>query len=73
VLFGTLNSFGRAVAVAMGSFGLKSGATLATVCCVRVEVTVMPSLAAPADRTRARSTGVGKRINKTSIVDIIAA
>jgi ACR3 family arsenite transporter len=53
-LIGTSNFFELAVAVAISLFGLNSGATLATVVGVLVEVPVMLSLVAFANRTRAR-------------------
>ncbi len=52
-LIGTSNFFELAVAVAIGLFGLGSGAALATVVGVLVEVPVMLSLVAIANRTRA--------------------
>jgi ACR3 family arsenite transporter len=51
-LIGTSNFFELAVAVAIGLFGLHSGAALATVVGVLVEVPVMLSLVALANRTR---------------------
>ena len=51
-LIGTSNFFELAVAVAIGLFGLTSGAALATVVGVLVEVPVMLSLVAIANRTR---------------------
>ncbi len=56
-LIGTSNFFELAVAVAIGLFGLTSGAALATVVGVLVEVPVMLSLVALANRTRPRFTG----------------
>ena len=56
-LIGTSNFFELAVAVAIGLFGLGSGAALATVVGVLVEVPVMLSLVALANRTRARFPG----------------
>lgn len=53
-LIGTSNFFELAVAVAIGLFGLNSGAALATVVGVLVEVPVMVSLVAIANRTRPR-------------------
>tara|TARA_R110000782_G_scaffold117364_4_gene207795 strand:- start:115789 stop:116859 length:1071 start_codon:yes stop_codon:yes gene_type:complete len=53
-LIGTSNFFELAVAVAIGLFGLGSGAALATVVGVLVEVPVMLSLVAIANRTRGR-------------------
>jgi ACR3 family arsenite transporter len=52
-LIGTSNFFELAVAVAIGLFGLGSGAALVTVVGVLVEVPVMLSLVAFANRTRA--------------------
>jgi ACR3 family arsenite transporter len=51
-LIGTSNFFELAVAVAISLFGLNSGAALATVVGVLVEVPVMVSLVAVANRTR---------------------
>ncbi len=51
-LIGTSNFFELAVAVAIGIFGLNSGATLATVVGVLVEVPVMLSLVAFANKTK---------------------
>lgn len=53
-LIGTSNFFELAVAVAIGLFGLGSGAALATVVGVLVEVPVMLSLVAIANRTQHR-------------------
>ncbi|MEW9856630.1 ACR3 family arsenite efflux transporter [Novosphingobium sp. M1R2S20] len=53
-LIGTSNFFELAVAVAIGLFGLGSGAALATVVGVLVEVPVMLSLVAIANRTQER-------------------
>jgi arsenite transporter len=57
-LIGTSNFFELAVAVAIGLFGLNSGAALATVVGVLVEVPVMLSLVAFANRTRERFPGM---------------
>jgi len=51
-LIGTSNFFELAVAVAIGLFGLNSGAALVTVVGVLVEVPVMLSLVAISNRTR---------------------
>lgn len=51
-LIGTSNFFELAVAVAIGLFGLSSGAALATVVGVLVEVPVMLSLVAIANKTK---------------------
>ncbi|QJD60909.1 ACR3 family arsenite efflux transporter [Pseudomonas sp. gcc21] len=51
-MIGTSNFFELAVAVAIGMFGLNSGAALVTVVGVLVEVPVMLSLVAFANRTR---------------------
>jgi ACR3 family arsenite transporter len=51
-LIGTSNFFELAVAVAIGLFGLDSGAALATVVGVLIEVPVMLSLVAFSNRTR---------------------
>ena len=56
-LIGTSNFFELAVAVAISLFGLNSGAALATVVGVLVEVPVMLSLVAFANRTRGRFEG----------------
>ncbi len=53
-MIGTSNFFELAVAVAIGLFGLNSGAALATVVGVLVEVPVMLSLVAIANRTRTK-------------------
>jgi ACR3 family arsenite transporter len=53
-LIGTSNFFELAVAVAISLFGLNSGAALATVVGVLVEVPVMLSLVALANRTQGR-------------------
>ena len=56
-MIGTSNFFELAVAVAISLFGLNSGAALATVVGVLVEVPVMLSLVAFANRTRNRFAG----------------
>lgn len=56
-MIGTSNFFELAVAVAIGLFGLSSGAALATVVGVLVEVPVMLSLVAFANATKDRFTG----------------
>jgi ACR3 family arsenite transporter len=56
-MIGTSNFFELAVAVAISLFGLHSGAALATVVGVLVEVPVMLSLVAFANRTRAKFPG----------------
>ncbi len=56
-MIGTSNFFELAVAVAISLFGLNSGAALATVVGVLVEVPVMLSLVAFANRTRERFPG----------------
>lgn len=53
-LIGTSNFFELAVSVAIGVFGLNSGAALVTVVGVLVEVPVMLTLVVFANRTRNR-------------------
>ena len=52
IMIGASNFFELAVAVAVSLFGLESGATLATVVRVLVEVPVMLTLVKIANRTR---------------------
>ncbi len=59
-LIGTSNFFELAVAVAISLFGLQSGAALATVVGVLVEVPVMLSLVWVVNRSGRRFTGVGE-------------
>lgn len=61
-LIGTSNFFELAVAVAISLFGLQSGAALATVVGVLVEVPVMLSLVAFANRTRHHFEDGGKTV-----------
>jgi ACR3 family arsenite transporter len=63
-LIGTSNFFELAVAVAISLFGLDSGAALATVVGVLVEVPVMLSLVALANRTQHHFAG-GQSANRT--------
>ena len=56
-MIGTSNFFELAVAVAISLFGLNSGAALASVVGVLVEVPVMLSIVAFANRTRSRFAG----------------
>ena len=56
-LIGTSNFFELAVAVAISLFGLNSGAALATVVGVLVEVPIMLSLVAFAKRTQHKFAG----------------
>lgn len=65
-MIGTSNFFELAVAVAISLFGLNSGAALATVVGVLVEVPVMLSLVAFANRTRSRFTSEPDTETKTS-------
>ncbi len=60
-MIGTSNFFELAVAVAISLFGLHSGAALSTVVGVLVEVPVMLSLVAFANRTRSRFRGVASQ------------
>ena len=59
-MISTSNFFELAVAVSISLFGLNSGAALATVVGVLVEVPVMLSLVAIANATRARFPGVAR-------------
>lgn len=65
-MIGTSNFFELAVAVAISLFGLNSGAALATVVGVLVEVPVMLSLVAFANRTRSRFASEPGTETKTS-------
>ena len=65
-LIGTSNFFELAVAVAIGLFGLNSGAALVTVVGVLVEVPVMLTLVAFANRTKGWFPASEQDINKTS-------
>ena len=67
-LIGTSNFFELAVAVAISLFGLESGAALATVVGVLVEVPVMLSLVALANRTRSRF-DARQPVNVPSVAD----
>lgn len=62
-LIGTSNFFELAVAVAISLFGLHSGAALATVVGVLVEVPVMLSLVAIVNRTRNKFQQISQTIN----------
>jgi len=62
-LIGTSNFFELAVAVAISLFGLQSGAALATVVGVLVEVPVMLSLVAIANRTRHHFPSVARPVH----------
>ncbi|MEM7705423.1 MAG: ACR3 family arsenite efflux transporter [Pseudomonadota bacterium] len=64
-LIGTSNFFELAVAVAISLFGLDSGAALATVVGVLVEVPVMLSLVALANRTRSYFPAQGDLLAET--------
>lgn len=66
-MIGTSNFFELAVAVAISLFGLNSGAALATVVGVLVEVPVMLSLVAFANRTRARFPAVETQYSKKTL------
>ena len=65
-LIGTSNFFELAVAVAISLFGLNSGAALATVVGVLVEVPVMLSLVAIANRTRGAFAGEADALGQTA-------
>jgi len=65
-LIGTSNFFELAVAVAISLFGLQSGAALATVVGVLVEVPVMLSLVAIANRTRHHFTSAAETADPVS-------
>jgi ACR3 family arsenite transporter len=71
-LIGTSNFFELAVAVAIGIFGLNSGAALVTVVGVLVEVPVMLSLVAVANRTRRYFPETDRDMNAAANASLLA-
>ena len=67
-MIGTSNFFELAVAVAIGLFGLNSGAALVTVVGVLIEVPVMLSLVAFANRTQNHFPGDAEEIAEAASI-----